>query len=169
MKKIFVCSVFTLVLLSGCGFGGSASKVSDVASEETGNELAEKLIEGNSGIDIEISQEGEAGVAWPAGISLEVPEFKYGKLEVTFDGSKTEANTLIQIKNVEADAFSKYAKDLRAKGWQVEDNVLKDYGLEGVRLEATKGDLTLYLDKDPVGENTAFLSIEKFGQISPIE
>lgn len=178
MKKIFICSIFAVILLSGCGFsGGVTSRVAekaispyDVASEKVGNDLAEKLIEGDSGIDVEINAEGGAGVAWPKDISSEVPEFKYGKLEVTFDGSKTgNTGTLIQITNVQKDAFEKYAGDLRAKGWEVKDNVLKDYGVEGVRLEATKGDLTLDLDKDPMGENTAFLTIENVGQESPVE
>lgn len=178
MKKIFVCSVFVVILFSGCSFFGNVTSrvtdqvnpLSDLASEKAGNELAEKLIEGDSGIDVEINTEGGDGVAWPKDISSDVPEFKYGKLEVTFDGSKTgNTGTLIQITNVQKDAFEKYAGDLRAKGWEVTDNVLKEYGIEGVRLEATKGDLTLDLDKDPMGENTAFLTIENVGQESPVE
>lgn len=178
MKKIFICFVSTLTLFSGCGFFGNVTSrvtdqinpLSDFASEKAGDELAEKLIEGDSGIDVEISSEGEAGVAWPKNIPSEVPEFKYGKLEVTFDGSKTvDTGTLIQITNVEKDAFQKYAKDLRANGWEVKDNVLKEYGIEGIRLEATKINLILTLDKDPMGENTAFLTITKDGQEGPIE
>ena len=163
MKKIFICAIFIVILISGCIFRNE-----DQSNNE--NELAEDLIERNSDIDIEISQEGESGVAWPKGISSDIPEFKYGKLEISFDGSNTlDTGTLIQIINVEEDAFEKYAKDLRNKGWEVEDNVLTEYGIEGVRLEATKNDYTIYLDKDPMGENTAFLTIEKIGQEAPVE
>jgi len=178
MIRILYCSIFSLILLSGCGFSGGvtsrisekAAPITDLSAEKSGTDLAEKLIEGDSGVDVEINKEGESGVAWPKSISSDVPEFKYGKLEVTFDGSKTADNgTLIQITNVEKDAFEKYAKDLRAKKWDVKDNVLKDYGIQGVRLEAIKGDLTITLDKDPMGENTALLTIEKVGGVEVVE
>ncbi len=167
MKKIFICSVCVVILFSGCGLIG---RVTSRVAEKSGNDLAEKLIGGDSGVDVKIKGDGEADVVWPKGISADIPEFKYGKLDATFDGSKTaDSGTIIQITNVEKDAFEKYAKDLRAKKWDVKDNVLKDYGIEGVRLEATKGDLTVILDKDPIGENTAFLTIEKIGQAVPVE
>lgn len=171
MKKIFIYSVFAVILFSGCSFGGGQNKPSTVSdSKKSANDIAEKVIEDNNGVDVTINGEGESGVGWPKSISSDVPEFKYGKLKVTFDGSKTEdTGTLIQIVDTEKDAFGKYAKDLRSNGWDVKDNVLKDYGVPGVRLEAKRGDLTVSLDKDPIGDNTAFLTIEKAGQSAPIE
>jgi hypothetical protein len=153
MKEILICFVSTLFLFSGCGFGSDEEKISVVT--ENPSSLSDL------DVDIAIS-EGDKGVVWPEGLSSDIPEFLYGKIDATFDGTKTGTTTsLIKITNVSKDAFSKYAKDLRNNGWEVTDNILKEYNLEGVRLEAINSEFKISLDKDPVGENTAFLTIEK--------
>ena len=174
MKKYVHLSIIAVLAtaLFGCGvkvnpFNQSANinpfsqSMSDKLAEEAGNDLAEKIIEGDSGADVEIAAEGDS-VAWPKGVPSDVPEFKYGKIDITFDDKNSTdagAGVMIQISNVEKGGFEKYLTDLKTAGFVVNEEFTIVGDMSNQVLE--KDNIRVTFTSNPIGDNTAWILVEK--------
>lgn len=159
MKKFLV--LFSVIFLTACGASTvvqnvpvtpSGDSLSDKAAKEIGENLAEEML---GGIDIEYAEEGSGEtVAWPTKIPGDVPVFKYGKIDATLAApGGGEGDVAIQFREVEEGAYDKYEQDLKNAGWEI----VTDSAWEDEHISATKGDVSIDVDVDPMGENTAFL------------
>lgn len=175
MKK-YMCLLVVAVLataLFGCGaqvdpFKGSANmnpigqSMSDKLAEEASNDLAEKIIEGDSGVDVEIAGGAEESVAWPKGVSSDAPEFKYGKIELTLDdGNNSEDSTgvMIQIVEVDSDGFEKYLADLETAGFVVEEEFAASNDISNKIVR--KGNIRVTVTNNPIGDNTMWIFVKE--------
>jgi len=167
MKK-FVVPFFTFaLLLAGCGGGGGVIPgVSDVpvekpvsdslnesAAEEMGEQMAEEMM---GGVDIEFAEEGSGEVVpWPAQMPSDVPVFEYGKIDATEASPAGEAGAFValQFREVEEGGYAKYEQDLISAGW----TIVTDSAWTDEHISAGKGDRSIDVDVDPMGEGTAFL------------
>ena len=160
MKKVIGALLMAGVIFAGCGISGvgpsiapSVNPLSDEAAKELGEKMAEDML---GGIDIEYAEEGTGEViAWPKQIPSDVPVFKYGKLDASIanpngEGSKDMA--MIQISGISADGYAKYEQDLKAAGWTITTN--SEYA--DSQMSAEKGTTTVSIDKNPMGDGTAF-------------
>jgi len=163
MNKLVVSvSVLVAVVLTGCGFLAPKSDVpgvtggnslSDKVGKELGEQMAEEML---GGIDVEFAEEGSGDVvAWPKQIPSDVPEFKYGKIDASMatPGGEADYSVMMQFREVEKEAYAKYEQDLVGAGW----TITTDSDWSGQHISAEKDGAMVDIDKDPVGENTAFL------------
>lgn len=175
MKKTayFLTVAVLATALFGCGarvnpFDQSANLnpfsqgMSDKLAEQAGNDLAEKMIEGDSGVDVEIAGGAEDTVAWPKGVPSDVPEFKYGNLEVTFDDKDNSGSgfgIMIQSSDVEKGGYEKYVADLEAAGFVVDEEFTIAGDMSNQILQ--KGDIRVTVTNNPIGDNTLWIFVEQ--------
>jgi len=146
------------IVFSGCGLGGEVgtlpggNPVSNEIAKETGEKLAEEIM---GGVDVEYSEEGSGDVvAWPKQMPSDVPVFKYGIIDATMANPEDAGGgVIVSFREVEKGAYSKYEQDLKADGW----TITTDSGWTDQHISAEKGDFTIEVDVDYLGENTAAL------------
>lgn len=162
MKKAAVSLFVFAIFLAGCSVGGSGvpvagvtgtNPVSEGIAKEAGKQLAKQMM---GGTDVDFAEEGSGDVvAWPKKIPSDVPVFKYGLIDVTMASPSDEKgnSVVIQFREVAKDAYSKYRQDLQNAGWEI----ITDPNWTVEHISAKKNGVTIEMDADPVGENTAFL------------
>jgi len=136
----------------GPGIGLNGTPMSEEAAKELGEQMAEEIL---GGVDIEYAEEGtNETVSWPEQIPSDVPVFKYGKLDSSMaaPNESEEGSVAIQLREVPQDAYDKYEQDLEAAGW----TITTDPEWTDTQLNAEKGTVTISIDKNPMGEGTAF-------------
>lgn len=159
MKKIVV-SLFTIgVVLTGC-FQNSGNitspmtgSLSENAAKEAGKKLAENMM---GGTKIDFAEEGSGDVvAWPKTMSSEVPVFKYGKIDATMAAPSgvSDGSLVVSFREVEKGAYEKYRQDLKTAGWEI----TTDPSWTVEHISAKKGNMTIDIDADYNGANTAAL------------
>lgn len=159
MKKIIV-SLFTIgVVLAGCSqnSGNITSPVtgslSENAAKEAGKKLAENIM---GGTKIDFAEEGSGDVvAWPKEMSSEVPVFKYAKIDATMSAPSgvSDGSIVVGFREVEKGAYDKYRQDLKNAGWEI----TTDSSWTVEHISAKKGNMTIDIDADYLGDNTAAL------------
>lgn len=157
MKKPVGLFFVFMILVTGCG-GGSGLPVSNPISEEIAKETGEKLAEEMlGGIDIEYSEEGSGDVvSWPKQMPADVPVFKYAVIDATMaapSGDASDNSVVVSFRDVEEGAYEKYRQDLKGAGWEITTSS----AYTDDHITAEKGAMTIDVDVDYMGENTAAL------------
>lgn len=108
--------------------------VSRQMNRNIGERIAEKIIEKGTGGKVNIDTgsgkfriEGKGGTIefkqenkWPADLPGVFPEFKYGQVKgVTRSTVDQNKNWTVSFENVAPEAYEKYKKDLKAKGFEL--------------------------------------------------
>ncbi|MFA4891041.1 MAG: hypothetical protein WC604_01655 [Candidatus Gracilibacteria bacterium] len=145
--------LFVMFLFAACGESEPVVPV----SQPTTDESADEAIDEDSAIEIEVGQDEVKSEGWSSAIPSDVPVFKYGKIDASAGGQELGSGFMVQITDAEEGAVDKYLDDLISAGFTIDTPISEG---SSPREMATKGNLIVAVDRDPVGENTVWVWVE---------
>lgn len=154
-----IAVLFVMFLFVACG--GSKSVVPPVTDEtvdeSADDEVVDETIDDDNPPEIEVGQDEVKSGGWSSAIPSDVPVFKYGKIDVSAGGQALGSGFMVQITDVEEGGVDEYLDDLISAGFTIDTPISEG---SSPREMATKGNLTVAVDRDPVGANTAWVWVE---------
>lgn len=157
-----VVIIIVLVILAVLGVGGYF--VSKYVAKKAGEKITEGLLGAATGGKVDVTSGGEgvnisngegslslgAAAKWPSDMPSNVPQFTYGSI-VAASKISDQDGWMALYEKVSADAQTKYAADLAAKGWTKDNDSVNVGVAEITQLTDGKNILTVTYDTSSKG------------------